>query len=193
METAQRIRAFDEAMPVVLWRGREESVPPAEELKRLGIGEVVEKEWGDPKILERLEQLLNASAKATTGDTGLSGTLLVIDDDAQVQLLLKVFFESKGLRVLTANSGEEGLKALARNPVLVLLDINMPGMDGVLTLKKIKAVNPSIPVVMISGGGEESMAKTALQSGAYDYISKPFNMNYLETVVLTKVLLGIGT
>jgi two-component system C4-dicarboxylate transport response regulator DctD len=64
-------------------------------------------------------------------------------------------------------------------------------MDGVLTLKKIRAALPKVPVVMMSGGGEEGMAKAALAAGAYDYVSKPFNLEYLETVVLTKVLVGL--
>lgn len=123
--------------------------------------------------------------------TGLAGLLLVVDDDTQIQLLLKLFFESKGLRVILAGSGEEGLQLLGRKPVLVLLDVNMPGINGVETLKKIKTTHKSLPVVMISGGGDEVLARAALKAGAYDYISKPFDLEYLETVVLTKVLLGI--
>jgi DNA-binding NtrC family response regulator len=123
--------------------------------------------------------------------TGLAGVLLVVDDDAQIQQLLKKFFQSKGMHVVLASSGEEGLQALSHRPVIVLLDINMPGMDGVMTLKKIKEQHPKLPVVMISGGGEEGMARTALSLGAYDYVSKPFSLEYLETIVLTKILLGI--
>jgi DNA-binding NtrC family response regulator len=123
--------------------------------------------------------------------TGLAGTLLVVDDDSQIQLLLKLFFESKGLRVILAGSGEEALELLPRKPVLVVMDINMPGINGVDALKRMKQINRSLPVIMISGGGDEALANEALKSGAYDYISKPFNLEYLETVVLTKVLLGI--
>lgn len=123
----------------------------------------------------------------------IGGTMLVVDDDAQIRQLLKQFFQSKGMRVVLAASGEEGLKALAHKPVVVLLDINMPGMDGVTTLQKIKEQQPKLPVVMISGGGEEKIARQTLELGAYDYVSKPFSLEYLETIVLTKVLLGIET
>jgi DNA-binding NtrC family response regulator len=121
----------------------------------------------------------------------IGGTLLVIDDDAQIRQLLKQFFQSKGMRVVLAQSGEEGLKALAHKPLVVLLDINMPGMDGVAALKQIKAQSPRLPVVMISGGGEEKIARETLALGAYDYVSKPFSLEYLETIVMTKVLLGM--
>ena len=122
---------------------------------------------------------------------GLSGTLLVVDDDPQIHQMLKMFFRSKGLQVVTAGSGEEALAALHCRPVLILLDVNMPGMDGVATLKQIKARHATLPVVIMSGGGDEAAAREALTCGAYDYVTKPFNLEYLETVVMTKVLLGI--
>ena len=121
----------------------------------------------------------------------LSGTLLVVDDEPKIRSLLRDFFQLKGLRVVTAGSGEEAVGALNECPVLVLLDVNMPGMDGVAALKQIKARHATLPVVMMSGKGDEAAAREALTCGAYDYISKPFDLTYLETVVLTKVLLGM--
>ena len=193
LDTAKRIREFDEAVPIVFCRGAKDAEPSADELKALRVTQVVSKEaWDVARILPLLDGAAkSAKAPSAASAGGLAGTLLVIDDDTQVQSLLKLFFEKKGLRVVTAGSGEEGLKALSRSPVLIMLDVNMPGMDGVLTLKKIKAAAPKVPVVMMSGGGEEGMARAALNAGAYDYISKPFNLEYLETVVLTKVLVGM--
>ena len=196
LEIAQRIRSFDDAVPILFWKGHDEPEIAADELERAGVEAVVEKEWEVPRIVERLEQSLARSVRAGGAPSGakalgVAGALLIIDDDPQIQQLLKMFFTSKGLSVLVASSGEEGLQALARRPVLVLLDINMPGMDGVMTLKKIKAAQPKLPVAMMSGGGEVGMAREALKLGAYDYISKPFSLEYLETVVLTKVLLGV--
>ena len=192
LEVARRIRSFDDATPVILCRTAAEAAPPAETLKELAIAEVVQKEEELARLLGRVHAILEQrQAAPKPGKTGLAGTLLVVDDDTQVQQLLKLFFESKGMRVIGASSGEEALQAVSRNPVLVMLDVNMPGMDGVLTLKKLKAAKPKLPVVMMSGGGEKEMAQAALKLGAYDYISKPFNLEYLETVVLTKVLVGL--
>ena len=191
LDVARRIRGFDETIPILLCRAASESAPAAETLKELGAAEVVQKEEL-ARLVGRVHAILEEHRAAPkAGKTGLAGILLIVDDDPQVQQLLKLFFESKGMRVIAAGSGEEALQAVARNPVLVLLDVNMPGMDGVLTLKKLKAVKPSLPVVMMSGGGEKEMAQAALKLGAYDYISKPFNLEYLETVVLTKVLVGL--
>ena len=189
LETAKRIREFDESVPIIVVEDAAHKAP-TEELQRLSIKDVVSREEGAAAILARLEPYL-AVRKAASEAAAVSGTLLVIDDDVQIQELLKMFFKSKGLRVAAAGSGEEGLKALSNKPSLVLLDVNMPGMDGVMALKKIKAAQPKLPVVMMSGGGEESMARAALSAGAFDYISKPFSLEYLETIVLSKVLLGL--
>jgi DNA-binding response OmpR family regulator len=192
-QTAHRIRAFDTAVPIVLWHAPKDDPVAQEEVKSLDIADVLSKDTALPKVLERLEVAL-AQGRRQPGlpsKGALAGRLLIVDDDPQVQSLLKTFFQSKGLRVMVVGSGEEALKAIAERPVLVLLDVNMPGMDGVMALKKIKAQDPKLPVVVMSGGGEEAMARAALGHGAYDYISKPFNLEYLETVVLTKVLLGI--
>ena len=194
LETAHRIRAFDEDIPIVILKGPGPSSVAPEELARLGIAEVVQKDQDLAGIVDRLIPHLVPHDKpgaANARALGLTGTMLVVDDDHKVQELLRAFFEAKGLRVVLASSGEEGLKALVHRPVIVLLDVNMPGMDGVMALRKIKEQQPALPVVMISGGGEEVMARAALASGAYDYVQKPFNLEYLETVVLTKVLLGM--
>ncbi|MBI4342409.1 MAG: response regulator [Candidatus Omnitrophica bacterium] len=194
LETAARIREFDSEVPIILLEDSEQKTVSPAELQRLAIVGVVSHAWGAGRILDRVEPLLARHPGGSSAEpAGIGGTLLVVDDDVQIQELLKTFFQSKGLRVLVAGSGEEGLKALAKRPALVLLDVNMPGMDGVMALKKIKAAHPALPVVMISGGGEEVMARGALAAGAYDYVSKPFSLEYLETIVLSKVLLGMET
>jgi CheY-like chemotaxis protein len=93
--------------------------------------------------------------------------------------------------VTTVGSGEEALKSLERlSPTVVLLDIKMPGMDGLVTLKKIKTLRPNTTVIMITGLHEEGTIDQALALGALDYITKPFSREYLETTLLSKILLG---
>ena len=190
LDAAKRIREFDDAVPIIVVEDASHPAPK-DALQSLSIKEVVSRDGGAATILERLEPLLAARKGGATEAAAVSGTLLIIDDDVQIQDLLRMFFKTKGLRVTAASSGEDGLKALTNKPSLVLLDVNMPGMDGVMALKKIKAAQPKLPVVMMSGGGEESMARAALAAGAFDYISKPFSLEYLETIVLSKVLLGM--
>ena len=191
LDAAKRIREFDEAVPIIVVEDAAHPAPK-DALQRLSIKEIVSRDGGAAPILQRLEPLLAVRAGGSAETAAVSGTLLIIDDDVQIHDLLRMFFKTKGLRVAAAASGEEGLKALAANkPALVLLDVNMPGMDGVMALKKIKTAQPKLPVGMMSGGGEESMARAALAAGAFDYISKPFSLEYLETIVLSKVLLGM--
>lgn len=107
--------------------------------------------------------------------------------------MTKLIFKSQGLRVIEANSGEAALTMLKQEqPHVVLPDLTMPGMDGLMTLRKIKAAHPNIPVVMVSARGESDTVREALRAGAYDYAAKPFSIDYLESTVLTKLLIGIG-
>ncbi len=197
LETAASIRAFDDALPMILMRGAGDQDVPEAERKRLGIADVLRKELGVELFLSAVEMALKRLQHDKPGKSmkiqamGLSGTLLVTDDDQQVRRLLQTFFERRGLRVLTASCGEEALKALAQKPDAVMLDMNMPGMDGLMTLKKIKAKAANMPVIMATGVDDEEIVREAMDAGAYDYVTKPFNLEYLETVVLTKVLLGM--
>jgi DNA-binding response OmpR family regulator len=196
-ETAREIRQFDDEVPIVLLAGAGEAAPPPEALRTLGVTDVIRKELGVELFMKALELALKrtqqdaAAAAKAAGRLQVPGTLLVVDDEPKLQQLLKRFFESRGLRVAVAGTGEEALKALGQQPLAVLLDVNMPGMDGLMTLRKIKAAQPNLPVIMASAVGEEATVRGALDAGAYDYVTKPFNLEYLETVVLTKILLGM--
>jgi len=195
-EAAKKIRLVDDAVPILLLRGvGDQDIPPAD-LKRLGVAEVIRKELGVELFLKSLDLALRKLEEAPKRDgdpasVRVPGPLLVVDDEPGILRLLKSFFESRGMRVITADSGEEAMAALPKKPLAVLLDMTMPGMDGLMTLKKIKTTYPTVPVIMVSGIGDEATVQEALDSGAYDYVTKPFNLEYLETIVLTKVLLGI--
>ena len=121
----------------------------------------------------------------------IPGTLLIVEDEPKIQRFLQSFFESRGLTVYAVGSGEEALKALSKKPTVVLLDVKMPGMGGIETLRTIRTTHPKLPVIMATAVGEEQIVRQALDAGAYDYVMKPFNLEYLETVVLTKILLGM--
>lgn len=197
LEAAKKIRLVDDSVPILLVHSAGDSDPSPTELKRLGITEVLRKELGIELFLKSLELSLRrlepAPDAAASSDLAIPGTLLLVDDEPGILRLLKAFFESRGMRVTTAASGEEALKALPKRPAAVMLDMTMPGMDGLMTLKKIKSLQPKVPIIMVSGIGDEATVQEALDAGAYDYVTKPFNLEYLETIVLTKILLGIET
>jgi two-component system, NtrC family, nitrogen regulation response regulator NtrX len=101
--------------------------------------------------------------------------ILVIDDEAAIRDSLKMTLEYEGYEFLAAATGQEGLALIEREgPDLVLLDVKMPGMDGLEVLDRIRAVNDALPVVVVSGHGTISTAVEATKKGAFDFIEKPF-------------------
>ncbi len=109
-------------------------------------------------------------------------TVLIVDDEEMIRQSLEGILVDEGYDVLTAASGEEALKMVEDElPNLVLLDIWLPGMDGLETLKAIKSEYPSVCVVMMSGHGTIETAVKATKLGAFDFIEKPLS---LEKVIL---------
>ncbi len=107
-------------------------------------------------------------------------TILIVDDEASIREALRGVLEDEGYQVVEASSGEEALSLFRREPVdLVFLDIWLPGMDGVDTLKIMKEGNPLVPVIMISGHGTIETAVRAIKIGAYDFVEKPLNLDEL--------------
>jgi two-component system nitrogen regulation response regulator NtrX len=108
--------------------------------------------------------------------------VLIVDDEEGIRESLSGIFEDEGYNVLTSSSGEEALRILKeQNPELILLDVWLPGIDGVQTLKDIKNMKPDLPVIMISGHGNIELAVKATKMGAYDFLEKPLS---LERVLL---------
>jgi two-component system nitrogen regulation response regulator NtrX len=101
--------------------------------------------------------------------------ILVIDDDAAIRDSLRMTLEYAGYELVGAATGQEGLALVERDqPDLVLLDIKMPGMDGMEVLTRLRAMNDALPVVMISGHGTTATAVEAIKKGAVDFLDKPF-------------------
>ena len=112
-----------------------------------------------------------------------AASILVVDDEEGIRRTLKGILGDEGYRVLLAEDGERALRVLEEDmPDLVLLDIWMPGRDGIAILEEIKTRWPMLPVVMISGHGSIELAVRASKLGAHDFIEKPLS---LDKVVLT--------
>jgi DNA-binding NtrC family response regulator len=100
--------------------------------------------------------------------------ILIIDDEFSNRLVLKKFLESAGLESLEADSGNAGLEVLEREDVdLVLLDVMMPGISGMDTLKQIKEQSPRLPVILVTSDDRVDQAIEAIGEDAYDYLTKP--------------------
>lgn len=106
--------------------------------------------------------------------------LLIIDDEKAIRKTLTEILSFEGYKIDEASDGEEGLKKFRdKNYDLVLCDIKMPKLDGIEFLQKAVEINPDVPIIMISGHGNIETAVEAVKKGAYDYISKPPDLNRL--------------
>src|SRR5260221_3327572 len=106
--------------------------------------------------------------------------ILIIDDEKAIRKTLSEILSYEGYKIDEAGDGEEGLKKVKEKAYdVILLDIKMPKIDGIEFLEKTKETNPDIPIIMISGHGTIETAVEAVKKGAYDYISKPPDLNRL--------------
>lgn len=111
-------------------------------------------------------------------------TILVVDDEKNIRLTISDILQDEGHTVLEAGTAEEGLATLLKERVnLVLLDVRLPGMDGLEALKEIRKLDPDLDVVMISGHGTVSTAVQALQIGAYDFLEKPLSLARIQVAI----------
>jgi len=116
--------------------------------------------------------------------------ILVVDDEKDVRDLLTRFLTRRGYVVDTVADGEEAIERILESaPDIVLLDIRLPKMDGLEVLRRLKEVAADVAVITMSGVADEETARKSLELGAADFITKPFNLPYLETSLLAKLIL----
>lgn len=103
--------------------------------------------------------------------------LLIVDDQQGIRLLLKEVFKKEGFQTHLAATGIEALQIVEQADIsLVLLDMKIPGMDGIEILKRIKEIKPHISVIMMTAYGELGVIQEALDLGAMKYFTKPFDI-----------------
>ncbi|MBI2178892.1 MAG: response regulator [Candidatus Tectomicrobia bacterium] len=119
--------------------------------------------------------------------------VLIVDDEKDVVEFLASELARREFAVETAFSGQEAIEKMkAHRPHLILLDVRMPGMGGIETLREAKRIDPAVGVIMVTAVHEEEIAKAAMTLGAHDYITKPIDFNYLNMVVMTKIIDMLG-
>lgn len=110
--------------------------------------------------------------------------ILVVDDEKGICDFFQKVLPQEGYEVSVASDGEKGLDVVKKeNPVVVLLDIRMPGMGGVEVLRRIKKINKNIVVIIITAYSTMRTARETMRLGAYDYITKPFNLDYIKALI----------
>jgi DNA-binding NtrC family response regulator len=131
----------------------------------------------------RLEEELQNKQEMKTG-SGEQLPIFVVDDDADLCLLVERWLEKDGRTVLTYTSGESCLRGLTFEMAgVICLDLNMPGMGGLETLKRVKAHHPHLPVIVLTADDSADSAVSAMKLGAFDYLTKPLDRNKLMATV----------
>jgi len=181
IEVLRKIKERDKKTKVIMLASS--SNPELEkEARLLGVSGFLPKSLEREVIVETIDRIVGKSVEERK--------ILVVDDDPQICSLIKDFLTKKGFTVVVAYSGEEGLEKLKKErPILVLLDVRLPGMDGIMALKRIKEIDPRVGVIMVTGLKDEDTFNEAKKLGAHEYIVKPFDLDYLDTCVLVRLCL----
>lgn len=115
--------------------------------------------------------------------------LLIVDDDLPTCDFLSRYLGKRDYRIFTANDGEKALSIVKeKQPNIILLDIKMPGSSGMTVLQKIKEIDKTAKVIMMTAVKDEAMIELAKEYGASDYITKPFSLEHLEKDIMPKIL-----
>jgi DNA-binding NtrC family response regulator len=110
--------------------------------------------------------------------------ILLVDDEADFRGTLSKILSHRGMQVTTAGSGEEALACLAcEEPEVIVLDLKMPGLDGIATLQRILLEHPSCPVIMLTGHGTVTAALDAIRHRVFDFLLKPVTTEHLIGII----------
>lgn len=194
LDVLAKLRASAPHLPVVIVS--ENLSPDVESRAReLGVTDVLRKGLKMDVIMEAVRRALQHAGKPAAArpvaPVAEAATVLVVDDEPEIVELVGEFLERRGYRVQTATNGEDALALVKKEPPdLMLLDIYMPGMNGVDVLRRLKAQQSPVGVIMLTASQEETLLQEALDLGAFDVLSKPVNLDQLELAVLVKLTLS---
>ena len=109
--------------------------------------------------------------------------VLIVDDEESIREVLRDLFSELGYNVSLAEDGKKGLDAALSTDIdLAVLDVSLPGMNGLEVLRVLKEAKPDLPIIMVTGYASMSTALEAMKLGAYDYITKPFDLEDVQIV-----------
>ena len=116
-------------------------------------------------------------------------SIMIVDDEPDITMVLGEFLSREGFRTLVAHTGEQALEKFKKEKIgLVLLDLAIPGMDGIEILKKLKELDKDTNVIMITAYRDAEKVVQAFRLGAYDCIFKPFDFKYLRESITARLL-----
>ena len=178
-----RIRRFDSDVAIILV-GHPGDAPP-DPRTASDIQAYLADGVSDAMLLETVKRWLkHAQSAHAIEPIEYPGTILAVDDEPDLLQALEEFLRPRRCTIVTARSGEEGLQKLEQHhPTLVLLDLKMPGMDGLLALRKMKESHPQLPVIVMTAEEDAHLMQQAFALGAFEYIVKPYDFKALQSML----------
>lgn len=198
LEVLAKMRAIDPNVPVTILTG-DVKIEVEDRARELGVADFLRKRLKMDVIMEAVNRALQQAgrpARITSGPVQPPGagpeakpaTILLVDDEPEIGELVGEFLRRRGYQIKTALNGEIALELIRKEPPdLVLLDIYMPGLNGVEVLRRIKGEGGAVGVIMLTASQEEPLLKTALDLGAFDVLTKPVDLAQLELAVMVKL------
>jgi len=187
----KKVRAYQKKVPIVIYSAV--ITPEIEkEAREHGANEVLSKDIDVLQLVAQIGKIIKAQRRLTVDHLAQrEKVVLIVDDEEGVRRVLREFFRRKGYTVLEAAGGQEALDLVRSQEVsAVLLDMKMPQMDGLQTLKRLLEIKPHLGVVMVTGVQGDDKVREAIALGAYSYVLKPFDFMYLELVVMSKLFIA---
>jgi len=190
-----RIKALNPGIAVILMSGMGNALDLVTEAG-LSVDAATPKPLDLKKLSDALARVGVMAPAALAAGPGSERTrpirarVLVVDDELEMRKMVSEHLQEKGYDVIEAGDGEEALARMPEyRPNIVLLDLMMAGIGGMETLSRIKAMAPETCVIMVTAIDEIESAQTALGRGASDYVTKPFSLKYLDSVLEVHLLM----
>ncbi|MCD6583954.1 MAG: response regulator [Candidatus Omnitrophica bacterium] len=190
VDIVRKIREFDKDTKIVLLSREDPERSILSLAHQLNIQRVLKKDFSTHMMMRDILGTLREKRSSPQPSSLFKNfSILIVDDNPQVRETLQIFLEKKGFKVLTASSGEDAvMKVKLGEPKVVILDIRMPGMDGVVVLRNIKQLNPSIKVIVLTSVRDDYIMKEARREGASEYLVKPYDLEKLDNIITSLLL-----
>lgn len=187
----RKIRIFDKDVKIIVFFNPASGPcrDPNSVSREADISAYLPKDFQDPRIIKEIISVLNQQIYMKPEGMTIRGNILVVDDEIEGRETVAHFLRRRGFSADVALSGEECVEKIKQKPFdLVLLDISLAGMDGLLTLKRIREINPNVKVIMSTGLANPELIEQAKSLGADDYLVKPFNFGSLEASLVALLI-----
>jgi DNA-binding response OmpR family regulator len=186
---AKKIRAFDKDIKIIMLGEAPDPKALADQIEAAGISAYLSKDFQDSSAIKTIVSVLRQEGMMPPAQESRRGRVLIVDDERDVLELVGHYLGRRGFDTECASSGEECMEKIKKEHYdAVILDITMGGMDGLLTLKRIKDADPCVKVIMATALQNKEVVAQARALGAADYITKPFNLGALESSLLSVMI-----